>query len=301
MSFMFRRTIVVTHNGTFHTDDVAAMAVLSIVFKGKIKIVRTRDISLIEKADIVVDVGSIYEPLRNRFDHHQEGGAGKRANSIPYAALGLVWKEYGEKACGSKDVADMLDRKIIQYIDAVDNGVDVSRSLVEGVQMYSFGDVVRSYIPQGDAMTDAVLYKRFCEAVEMAKNIFTNEIESAVFASRSFSAIAEAYEHSSDKQLLILEKKGLPWRDVAQKYPQLLYVVEQHSSGDTWRISSVRSDPSSFALRKSLPESWAGKRDQELAKIAGVEDAIFCHNGRFLAVAKSKEGVLKLAKIALTY
>jgi len=36
-----------------------------------------------------------------------------------------------------------------------------------------------------------------------------------------------------------------------------------------------------------------------LAKVTGVPDATFCHNGRFLAVAKSKEGALKLAEIAL--
>ncbi len=44
-----------------------------------------------------------------------------------------------------------------------------------------------------------------------------------------------------------------------------------------------------------------GLRDEELQKITGVEDAVFCHKGLFLAVSKSKEGAVKLAELALSY
>jgi uncharacterized UPF0160 family protein len=54
-----------------------------------------------------------------------------------------------------------------------------------------------------------------------------------------------------------------------------------------------------FDLRKSFPESWAGKVDGELAKASGVPDAVFCHNKRFIAVAKSRDGALALVKKAL--
>jgi uncharacterized UPF0160 family protein len=40
-------------------------------------------------------------------------------------------------------------------------------------------------------------------------------------------------------------------------------------------------------------------KDEELQKISGVSDATFCHRGLFLAGAKSKEGAIKLAEIAL--
>ena len=53
-----------------------------------------------------------------------------------------------------------------------------------------------------------------------------------------------------------------------------------------------------FLRRKYFPESWAGKRDSELAGITGVLDAVFCHNHRFIAVAGSKEGAFALAKLA---
>ena len=43
---------------------------------------------------------------------------------------------------------------------------------------------------------------------------------------------------------------------------------------------------------------WAGLRSEELQKITGVEDAIFAI-GDFLVVAKTKEGAIKLAQIAV--
>jgi uncharacterized UPF0160 family protein len=62
----------------------------------------------------------------------------------------------------------------------------------------------------------------------------------------------------------------------------------------------VRKDSKSFESKKYLPQEWAGKKDAELAEISGVPDATFCHNARFMAVAKSKEGAIDLAEKALT-
>ncbi len=96
-----RKKIAVTHCGSFHTDDVFACATLSLYFKKnnlKYKLIRTRDDNIIKKADYVFDVGGIYDPKIDRFDHHQYGGAGKRENNIPYASFGLVWKKFGPES-----------------------------------------------------------------------------------------------------------------------------------------------------------------------------------------------------------
>ena len=51
---------IVTHDGTFHTDDVFACATLSLAFQGReIEIIRSREQARIDTADIVVDVGEI--------------------------------------------------------------------------------------------------------------------------------------------------------------------------------------------------------------------------------------------------
>jgi uncharacterized UPF0160 family protein len=74
---------LVTHSGSFHQDELFAIATLLLIFGDEIKIVRTRDSALIEKADYAIDVSGINDPKKGRFDHHQEGGAGQRANGIP--------------------------------------------------------------------------------------------------------------------------------------------------------------------------------------------------------------------------
>jgi len=61
----------------------------------------------------------------------------------------------------------------------------------------------------------------------------------------------------------------------------------------------MRNNPMRYENRKNFPEAWAGKRDGELARATGVPDALFCHTNRFLAVAKTKEGALALAKLAI--
>ena len=55
----------------------------------------------------------------------------------------------------------------------------------------------------------------------------------------------------------------------------------------------------SFKSRKLFPESWAGLKDEALKNETGVETATFCHNGRFICCAKTKEDAIKLAEIAV--
>src|SRR3989344_7176045 len=94
---------LITHNVSFHADDIFAAAALSIYLESKgeeVEIVRTRDEEIIKTGDYVFDVGGIYDESANRFDHHQAEGAGKRENGLPaqagieYSSLGLGWKKF---------------------------------------------------------------------------------------------------------------------------------------------------------------------------------------------------------------
>ena len=56
---------IVTHNGTFHCDESLACFLLRQTDEYKdASIVRTRDPEIIDKGDIVVDVGAVYDPER---------------------------------------------------------------------------------------------------------------------------------------------------------------------------------------------------------------------------------------------
>ena len=140
---------VATHNNRFHPDDVFAVATLQIVYgKEEIRVVRTRDEEQIARADIVVDVGMVYDAEANRFDHHQPD-APVRDNGIPYAAFGLVWHAYGE-VITSAYVCEKIEERLVLPIDAGDNGVSlytVKDGLVPPAELFA---VITSYVPFGE-------------------------------------------------------------------------------------------------------------------------------------------------------
>ncbi|MFT7314501.1 MAG: uncharacterized UPF0160 family protein, partial [Paraglaciecola sp.] len=48
-----------------------------------------------------------------------------------------------------------------------------------------------------------------------------------------------------------------------------------------------------------LPKEWAGLSDIALQDETGIDDAMFCHNGLFIAGAESFESTMKMASLAL--
>lgn len=62
-------------------------------------LIRTRDAEIISKADIVVDVGAIYDPATNRFDHHQRSfnETFKSSSKVKLSSAGLVYKHFGKR------------------------------------------------------------------------------------------------------------------------------------------------------------------------------------------------------------
>lgn len=285
--------IILTHDGKFHADDCFAVAALLLLEKDA-TVVRTRDEALFATADFVVDVGGEYDAARNRFDHHQKGGAGARNNTVPFAAFGLVWKKFGAEISGSEEAAASLDARLVAPIDAHDNGVTLVSPRFDGVPPYEISDAIKAFTPTSEEEQN--LDARCADAAAFAKRILEREIARAHARIKGERAVIAAYETASDKRLVILER-DYSWKETLAKFPEPLFVV--HPQDGKWRLACVRDNPSVFKNRKDLPAGWAGLRDEELAKVSGVADAIFCHRNRFTAAAKSKEGALALAALAL--
>jgi len=56
---------IITHSGTFHCDEALACFLLLQLDEYKdATIIRTRDTEIIDKGDIIVDVGAIYDPSK---------------------------------------------------------------------------------------------------------------------------------------------------------------------------------------------------------------------------------------------
>jgi uncharacterized UPF0160 family protein len=295
--FFKKKIVVATHNGVFHPDDVFAVALLSIIHDGNIKIIRTRDMSIISKADFVVDIGLEYDPSRNRFDHHQEGGAGKRENGISYSTFGILWKEYGEKICNSKRIADIIDKKIVEVIDADDCGVNLYKPIIDGLHPFLATDIIYSMHTTWKE-DDVDINKVFLEAVEFAKKVLSREIKNLQDKIEAEALVEDIYKNSEDKRIIIFGEKHLP-KSLLSNYPEPLFTVYKERDGSRWRVTAIRDSEQTFESRKKFPESWAGKSGKELTEITGVDDAVFCHNARVFAGAETKEGAIKLAKLAV--
>jgi len=288
--------LVVTHDGGFHADEVFAFATLKLIYGDHLRIQRTRDEGIINGADIVLDVGGIYDEEKNRFDHHQIGGAGIRKNGIPYSSFGLVWKKYGEEVCKSKVIASLIEKEIVYPIDAWDCGVDLCKENIEGASPFTASLLLGLFNPtyKEEITTDEC----FLNAVVLAKQILERELEHKRADIEAKEEIEKIYASTDDKRLLILENY-MPWERNITNFKDLLYVI--HPRNGKWRIYSVLKNMGSFEQKKPLPKDWAGLRGKEFADITGVPDAIFCHNKLFTAGAVSREAIEKLAAIALEY
>lgn len=298
---MTRPVKIVTHSGGFHADDVFAVATLKLMLGDTPReIIRTRDADLIASGDYVVDVGMVHDPATNRFDHHQKGGAGQRDNGVPYAAFGLVWEQFGEQLCGSSSVSKRVEVRLVQAIDAYDNGFRLFEITIQTATPFLVQDVVGMFEPlPGEGKTkDAA----FAEAVEFAHQLLLRTIAIAQNEELIEVTVRDALARAEDKRLFVLEEGFIADRVTISLLggadPDARYFVRQHEDG-TWQLCAVSEPPLYDSNRVLLPEAWAGKSGDELAEVTGVPDAVFCHNKRFMAVAQTKEGALALAKLAL--
>lgn len=287
--------IIATHNGKFHADDVFAVSLLKQLFPDA-EVVRTRDEEQLAAADLVLDVGGVYDPSRLRFDHHQKT-SGARDNGVLYSAFGLLWKQYGLRFCdGDEDVWAKLDSHLVQAVDANDNGQDLFEMTDLHVRPVDLSEVIGLFNPL-TLTTDEEFDSQFEVAVQLAARILlrmkAKTVESLV-GEREFLA---AYAAGPDRRYVILDR-FVPHVGIATKQEGLLFVVFPNANGD-WAIKTVQRARGSFESRVLLPEAWRGLRFEDLAAVTGVADSVFCHKVGFIGAAHSRDGALELLRQAL--
>lgn len=291
-----------THSGSFHADDALGVAMLLALYPGA-EVVRTRDPAIWATCDALVDVGGEHDHVRNRFDHHQKGFAERRANGIPYAGSGLVWAAYGVRyvlalvewtSYGEAQViAQLVDEKLIQHADAVDSGKGVP-----GPADFSLSGIISTlnvrWYEQG-VEDDA----RFAEAAELAGVVLRNLVQTVAAEYAAADCIRTAKQLAGGR-ILVLDTARLPYDPVVNKeMPDVLFVVYPDSTDSQYQVRVVPKVLGAYPARADLPAAWAGLRDEELAKVTGVADAVFAHNGRFICGAGSRAGAIRMAELAV--
>ncbi|MBM6619469.1 MYG1 family protein [Bacillus suaedaesalsae] len=283
-----------THNGTFHADDVIAYVILDELY-GPLELIRSRDKEILATCDLVFDVGG------GKYDHHTTDKE-YRENNIPYAAAGLVWRDFGKQLLQKKGVASAyvdkiftyIDEKYIQGLDAVDNGVRFKREMI----VPELSTDIHRFNPKWNLQEDE--QEQFRRAVEFGRTSFMNLIKDQISKVAAIHVIEKAYAERTKKEILFLEQH-CPWHSALLQVDtrgEVLFVIyKDHRKG--YLIQVVPLNENTFEARKDLPEEWAGKEEAELNQIIGIDDAIFAHPARFIAGAKSKESILKMAELAL--
>ena len=287
---------IVTHNGTFHADDVFAVATLQLVYGVEgITIVRTRDESVIATADIVVDVGGGYDISTGRFDHHQVG-APVRENGIPYSGFGLVWQTYGEQVAGSVEVAAAIERKIVFAVDADDSAITLADLRNPDIPTFEIDEVVRSFVPvRGSAdNTD----EAFLEAVTFARGLLSRLIVKKTSTIAMDKIVADTYAAALDTRCLVFTASVATGACIDLPDVEVVVMPYDPAVNTNWTAKTIQKTHDTFEARVNFPESWRGLRDQELADESGITDAVFCHKTGYFFVAGSKEGAMKAADMA---
>jgi uncharacterized UPF0160 family protein len=290
--------LIATHDGSFHADEVFAVAALGLLGE-PVEVLRSRDREVLAGADIRVDVGFRYDPATGDFDHHQREFDGVRANGIRYASFGLVWRQYGARVCdGDQEVADAVDASLVQGVDANDTGQQLTESLVEGIYPLTVNGVIGAFNARWDeTLMPEQERLRFDEAVDLARGILAREVLSAASGRRSARIVQEAIAAATDPRLIEIPVNA-PWKQVlVPAAPEALYIVYPKRQG--YGLEAVPRELGSFENRRDLPAAWGGLEGDDLVAVTGVPDALFCHAKRFLVVASSHEGITQLARLAL--
>ncbi|KAG7281780.1 hypothetical protein CRUP_037061 [Coryphaenoides rupestris] len=285
-SMSSKHTLIGTHNGTFHCDEVLACFMLRQLPEYKdAEIIRTRDPKELAKCDIVVDVGGEFDPKKHRYDHHQRA-FGESFQSLhpekPWvtklSSAGLVYLHFGRQLLtqltalgeGDRQLEVLFDKLYVNFVE--EEGFKKAMTLVGEEFLDRLDYYQNSWLPARAVVEDAIKAR-----------------------------------HQADPsgEVVVFSQGGCPWKEH-------LFALEKELAVDTpvkfalypdqneqWRVQCVPAGLNTFQNRLSLLEEWRGVRDQALSDLSGIEGCIFVHAGGFIGGNKTREGALEMARRTL--
>lgn len=295
---------LVTHSGGFHADELLSSVILTRLFPAA-RIVRSRAPEWITAAPdrIIYDVGGSYDAAARIFDHHQRG-APLRDDGQPYSSFGLIWKHYGLDylaACGIPEqhlgtIHASFDGSFVLPIDLMDNGALSPSGPLAGLTLPALLETLKPVFDETDPEADD---RSFHVALAIARSFVEARIGRSAAKLRAEGLVHQAIVDAGERRILELPM-GMPFRPAVIKAgaDQLLFVV--HPRDKDWCLTGIRLADEGFELRADLPAAWAGLTNGDLEAACGVAGASFCHNGRFIAAAKTREAALAMADLAVT-
>ncbi|TDH64763.1 hypothetical protein CCR75_009686 [Bremia lactucae] len=316
-----------THNGTFHCDEALAVSMLKLLPKfASHDILRTRDEAKLAQCEIIVDVGSNYDPSTLRFDHHQRSFTGTfDGRNTKLSSAGLVYKHFGREIIQHIAAPTTLDdstldilhvkayKNFIEHIDGIDNGVEVATAPEGAMLTYNYQVSTSlssrvSYLnPRwNEDQSEQCVNEQFLQAMYMTITEFTDAIHDLVHSWLPAheiveKAVANRFQtHASGE--IVFFPEYCPWKshlhDLEEKLlivGQIKFVLYNDATGNMTRVQAINVEPGSFSLRKGLLPAWRSLRDDELSRVAGIEGCTFVHNAGFIGGNRTYSGALEMA------
>ena len=190
---------------------------------------------------------------------------------------------------------------MVQYLDIVDTG---QGSVAPGIFGLSalIAQLNTNWMEEHGLTSIAkaqLQESRFLEAIAITRKFLDRAIIKKISQFRSQDIVRRA-QRLLDGRVLYLQEGGMPWTHVVvAEMPEVMFVIYPDSEGEQYQVKTVPVEIGSFLARLDLPKAWAGLRNQELAAVTGVQDSVFCHSNLFIAGARSMDGALRLAELAL--
>lgn len=332
--------VIGTHSGTFQADEaMGCWMLLQLPEYRNSKIVRSRDLEVLDGLDIVIDVGGIYDPSKLRYDHHQRGyderfEHARLSSATPneprctkLSASGLVYRHYGKQVIQqyypnlTEEFLQLAYVKmydsLLEALDAIDTGVE---QIPEGVTpLYKDSTGLASRVGRLNPRWNEVDAEsgakpshddRFQQAVKLCGldfvSVLTVIVESDIPA-RDYveRALLQRMDTCSSGQIIVLSEGGLPWKNHLYELERvhsidpLIKFVLYQDISGMWRVQAVTVEGSGFTNRLGLPEAWRGVRDQDLESVTKIPGSRFVHAAGFIGGADTLEGVVKMAQEAL--
>ena len=324
------KKIIGTHSGTFHSDEVLSTYLLKYYPETKNSVViRTRNNEILKQCDVVVDVGGIIDPKAYRFDHHMKeftevfDEKDEDLNKIKLSSAGLVWKYLGKEIINNllksmnlleqnKTHIDEIYKYIyidfIMGVDGMDNGVTQYNKDIKPKYKLSgnFVDRISRLNPEWNA-ENVDVNERFKKGWDVAEEEFLFQIKK--YANSYFIAydivensIKEALKRN---RVYIILDRFCPWKkclyEIEKKLGienKLLYCVHP-GSNNRWFSTAINLNDHCMELRKPFPKEWRAKREEELKKITGIDDAEFVHVSGFISFWLLKDSAIKATEISI--
>ncbi|MGL5936348.1 MAG: MYG1 family protein [Cetobacterium sp.] len=323
---MSRQMIIATHDGIFHVDEVLAIFMLMQLPEYKdAKVIRTRDKELLKTADVLVDVGNVYDHSKRRYDHHQKdfNYKFKKQLDVTMSSAGLIYKHFGLRViCKmlniTKDHPDiytiyhMIYHIFIILIDASDNGIEYKPSNRAFVNKRHINPstLLARITPSWYEDNSVEVYNRlFPEALKIIGDEFIYRLHYIIYdwlpSKQIFeNSIESRFEiHPSGKIMVV--NRFCTWDGHLHKYEyynkdvEIHFVICKSSSGEHWKLYAVKTLESKYKYKSLIDERLRNESTEIMSLISGIPDIVFVHKDGHNASIMSKESAIQLAILSL--